>query len=248
MSDKSVIIVGGSSGIGRAAAKRFAEQDFTVFNMDIAKPCDEQQQIEFIPCDVAQPEQIKYAIEHITSKTKLIEAVIYSAGVHLSATVESTSEQDFARVININMAGCFYTLKYVLPHLRTQQRGAIVIVGSDQSFIGKRNSAVYGMTKAAIAQLAKSTALDYAPYGIRVNCVCPGTIDTPLYRNAITNYAQRSGISLTEIEAEEAVQQPVGRIGNPEEVAELIFFLADNDKSGFITGAMFPIDGGYTAA
>ena len=131
--------------------------------------------------------------------------------------------------------------------MRKNKRGAIVLVSSEQALVGKKNSAIYGATKAAIAQLAKSTALDYAKYGIRVNCVCPGTIDTPLYQKAINNYAKKTGLSLHDIEQDEADQQPLGRVGQAQEVAELIYFLSCNDKAGFITGSIHLIDGGYTA-
>jgi 2-keto-3-deoxy-L-fuconate dehydrogenase len=98
----------------------------------------------------------------------------------------------------------------------------------------------------ALASIAKTTALDYALFNIRANAVCPGTIETPLYHQAIDNYCKRSGANKAEIHAEEAALQPLGRLGQPEEVAELVYFLA-SDKAKFITGSLQVIDGGYTA-
>jgi len=246
MAVKTVLITGGSSGIGLATAKLFTERGFRVFNLDIAKPL-EASKTEFIQCDLASCAQIQAAITQLMAQISRLDVVVYSAGVHLSANIEQTSEQDFLRLTSINMAGCFFTLKYIMPHMRAAQSGAIVLVSSDQAFIGKKNSAAYGMTKAAIAQLTKSLALDYADHGIRINCVCPGTIDTPLYQKAIANYAHQTGLSLQAIELDEALQQPLGRVGQPHEVAELIYFLSDETKSGFMTGGLYPIDGGYTA-
>ncbi len=126
------------------------------------------------------------------------------------------------------------------------KKGAVVFVGSDQTLIAKSNSAIYGATKAALGSLSKTTAIDYAPHGIRSNIVAVGTTDTPLYQKAINNYCMRTGNNAEEVHAAEAREQPIGRIGQPEEVADLIYFLC-SDKSNFITGAIIPIDGGYTA-
>lgn len=119
-------------------------------------------------------------------------------------------------------------------------------MASDQSFVGKPHTAVYGATKGALAQLTRSTAIDYADSGIRVNAVCPGTVDTPLYRQAIQRYHEKTNIPLAKIEADEAHMQPLHRIGLPHEVADLVYFLS-SEAAAFITGGLFPIDGGYTA-
>jgi NAD(P)-dependent dehydrogenase (short-subunit alcohol dehydrogenase family) len=124
--------------------------------------------------------------------------------------------------------------------------GSIITIGSDQSTISKYNSAVYGMTKAALLSLTRSTALDYAKYNIRANCIGAGTIDTPLYRSAIQRYSEHSGIQLEDIEQDEAKEQPLGRVGLATEVAALAYFLSQDEVS-YITGALIPIDGGYIA-
>ena len=130
--------------------------------------------------------------------------------------------------------------------MKTQQHGVITLVSSDQSFVAKPNSAVYGLSKAALAQLAKSTAVDYAEFNIRVNCVCPGTIDTPLYRRAIAAYSEKYKLPLARVEQAEANEQPLKRIGKSSEVASLIHYLSC-DQAAFITGSAIPIDGGLTA-
>jgi len=102
------------------------------------------------------------------------------------------------------------------------------------------------LTKSALGSIAKTTALDYAPYNIRANAVCPGTIETPLFHNAIDNYVANAGVDKQDVVAEEAAAQPIGRLGQPEDVAELTYFLC-SDKSSFITGSLYAVDGGYTA-
>ncbi len=112
--------------------------------------------------------------------------------------------------------------------------------------MGKRNSFAYNLSKAALASMAKTTALDYAEFGIRANAVCPGTIETPLFHSAIDNYCANTGANKDEVVAEESALQPLGRLGQPEDVANLVAFLVSEDAS-FITGSLQVIDGGYTA-
>jgi NAD(P)-dependent dehydrogenase (short-subunit alcohol dehydrogenase family) len=244
--NKGIIITGGSTGIGEATAKRFSDLGFHVFNLDIQAPLYTYPNTKHIPCDVSDAAQIERAVNTVLGSVSHLHAAVSSAGKYLSASIEETSETEFDDMFAVNVKGTFFLLKAVLPVLKKQQQGSIVIVASDQSLIGKTRSAAYGATKAAIAQLAKSTALDYAPFHVRVNAVCPGTIDTPLYRNAIERSSKKSGTPLTEIEGLLAKEQPIGRIGTADEVAALISFLASDDAA-FITGGLFPVDGGYTA-
>ena len=243
---KIAVITGGSKGIGKETALLFAQNNYKVFVLDVEKPTYHDDNIGYINCDVTNTQMIDNAIANVIAKATHIDVLVNNAGVHLSANIEDTTEEDYERVMNINFKGCFFILKAVLPYMRERKKGAIVLLGSDQSFVGKPNNAIYGATKGAIAQLAKGAALDYAKYNIRVNCVCAGTVDTPLYRNAIEKYSKKSGISVAKIEQDEAGLQPLNRIGKPQEVAELIYFLCGN-KADFITGGLFPIDGGYTA-
>jgi len=240
------VITGGSFGIGRAVVNKFLDQGYSVVNLDL-KPSDlAKDQSVYIQCDVSDPQQIDSAIKQIKESIGRIDVLVSNAGVHLSASIENTSNAEFERVMGINVKGAFYLLKAVLPIMKAQQSGSIVLVGSDQSLVGKKNSFVYNMSKAALASMAKTTELDYATYGIRANIVCPGTIETPLYHQAIDRYCERTGANKAAIHAEEAALQPLGRIGQPEEVASLIAFLG-SDEAKFITGSAQVIDGGYTA-
>ena len=172
--------------------------------------------------------------------------MVSNAGIHFSANIENTSEADLDKVFNINVKGAYAAIKAVLPSMKANKNGAILLMASDQALIAKQNSFAYNLSKSALASIAKTTALDYASYNIRANAVCPGTIETPLYHQAIDNYCQKSGADKAAIHLEEEKLQPLQRLGQPEEVAELVLFLA-SDKAKFITGSLQVIDGGYTA-
>lgn len=243
---KIVVVSGGSSGIGDACVNKFLQNKYFVYNLDIAQSDVSHENYRYIKTDVRNSNEIKQSINKIILESKKVDTLIISAGKHLSATIETTNDEQLMELINLNMLGAFWLIQATIPYMKSQKTGTIVTIGSDQSTVAKNNSPVYGMTKSALASLTKSTALDYAKFNIRANCIGAGTIDTPLYRTAITKYSEKSGIPLAEIEQEEALLQPIGRIGKSEEVAELAYFLAQDNVS-FITGALIPIDGGYIA-
>lgn len=237
---KVCIVTGGSSGIGLSIVEKFLAEGFTVFNLDL-QSSDEG---IFKQCDVTNVEQVTHIIKDI-AQTHTIHALVSNAGIHYSANIEDTSEAALERVFNINVKGAYAAIKAVLPSMKENQYGAIVLMASDQALVAKRNSFAYNLSKAALASMAKTTALDYAQYNITANAVCPGTIETPLYHTAIDNYCQSSGADKKQVHQEEAELQPLGRLGQPEEVANMAYFLC-SDQARFITGSLQVIDGGYT--
>lgn len=241
LNNKTCVITGGSSGIGEAIVMRFLAGGFTVFNLDLC-PSNKG---EFVKCDVTDHQQVTEAIANIGAVHN-IDVLVSNAGVHHSANIENTTEADFNRVFEINVKGAFSAVQSVLPFMKQQKAGSVILMSSDQALVAKQNSFIYNLTKTAIASMAKTTAVDYAKFNIRANAVCPGTIETPLYHNAIDNYCANSGADKNDVHKEEAALQPLGRLGQPSEVAELVWFLA-SDQASFITGSLQVIDGGYTA-
>ena len=238
---KVCVVTGGSSGIGLAVIKKFLAQHYHVYNLDLTP----SEFGSFCQCDITDSNQVSIIINNIADKQP-IDILVSNAGIHFSANIENTSEQQFDRVFDINVKGAYAAIKAVLPSMKQQQSGSIVLISSDQAVIAKQNSFAYNLSKAALASMAKTTALDYAAFNIRANAVCPGTIETPLYHQAIDNYCARTGADKAKIHQEEAALQPLNRLGQPEEVAELVNFLC-SDNARFITGSLQLIDGGYTA-
>jgi len=239
---KTVIVTGGSSGIGLAIAEYFHARDYKVFNLDIS-PCSVGQ---FVECSVANEEELSSVITGIGLEHD-IDVLVSNAGIHASGTIEETSTEEFDTLFDINVKGAFYATRAVLPFMRANNKGSIIYIGSDQSLIAKQHSFAYCLSKHALLAMAKTTALDYASHNIRANIVCPGTIETPLYHKAIDRYCAKSGANKNKVHAEEAALQPLGRIGQPEDVAALTYFLA-SDEASFITGSSHAVDGGYTTA
>lgn len=243
--NKTVIISGASTGIGKATKDLLRGQGARVYNLDLALAADDLPEF-FVPCDVRNRHIIKAAVQTVYDKEGGIDMLFANAGIHLFAGIEETSDEEFDNIIQTNINGTFYLLKSVLPIMKSQQRGSIVLMGSDQSFIGKSRSAAYGLTKGAIGQLTKSTAIDYAPFNIRVNCICPGTINTPLLYKAIDRYHSLSGDPKDSIWKTLEHAQPMSRIADPKEIATVVAFLL-SDENSFMTGSLISADGGYVS-
>jgi len=239
--NKVALIVGGASGMGNAVVRLLANEGCRTHVLDIKETTDGL----FRWCDVRDYEQVRRSVEHIVKQDGRIDLLFVAAGVHLFAGIEETSIEEFEDVLSVNLKGPFYVLKEVLPVMRKQRYGNVVLMGSDQVFVGKGSSSVYGLSKAALGQLTKSSAIDYAPYNVRVNCICPGTIDTPMVGPSVERFHRKSGKSVEEIYDMLKKAQPIQRLGTPEEIGKVVLFLLSDDCP-FMTGALISADGGYT--
>lgn len=237
------IITGAGSGIGKATRHLLTARGCRVYNLDLAPPEGEPADF-FLPCDVRDKHQIRAAIAEVAAREGRIDFLFANAGIHLFATMEETTDEQLENVVATNLFGPFYTVQAVLPHMKAQGKGSIVLMGSDQTFVGKASSSVYGLTKGAIGQLTKSTAIDCAPFGIRVNCICPGTINTPLIDKAVARFVELYGADPAQVYQDLDKVQPMGRLGKPEEIAASVAFLL-SDESSFTTGSLLAVDGGY---
>lgn len=248
---RTVFITGGAAGIGAAAVRKFASEGWNVVFMDLDQPRGLALEREvhgsvFVKGDTRRRSDIEAAISTVRSRFGGLDSVFANAGIHRKNTLLDISDEELDLVIQTNLYGTVNTLRAAVPEIIAGGGGSVVLMASDQSFIGKTASFAYGLTKGAIGQMTKSLALDLADKGVQVNAVCPGTVRTPLVENLFERLSARTGKPVEEYFAEEGALFPTGRVGYPEEVAELVYFLASG-KAPFITGALMPIDGGLTA-
>jgi NAD(P)-dependent dehydrogenase (short-subunit alcohol dehydrogenase family) len=244
--NKVALVTGGGMGIGRATAWRLAELGASVAVLDIdaagrdvaAELRENGWRADYFSCDVASEASVADAIAVATEKFGRVDILVSNAGIQRYGDVLGTSEELWNEVMDVNLKGCFHAAKAVLPGMIASGDGAIVVVASVQSFTAVGNSAAYVAAKHALLGLVRAMALDYAPHKIRVNCVCPGAIDTPMLRAAARLAPDPEKV----IETCNRMH-PLGRIGKPEEVANAIAFLA-SDWASFITGASLLVDGG----
>jgi NAD(P)-dependent dehydrogenase (short-subunit alcohol dehydrogenase family) len=235
------LVVGGASGMGNAVVRLLAREGARTHVFDIKPTADGMYQA----CDIRDYDQVRRCVQQVVAEERRIDLLFIAAGVHLFASIEDTTIEEFERVLSINLKGPFYVLKEVLPIMRQQRSGNVVIMGSDQVFIGKGSSAVYGLSKAALGQLTKSTAIDYAQYNVRVNCICPGTIDTPMIGPSVQRFHEASGMPIEQIYEILRKAQPIQRLGTPDEIGRAVMFMLSDDCA-FMTGALVSVDGGYT--
>lgn len=247
LSNRIALITGGNRGIGLATARLFAAEgaSVTLFARDRQTGEAEAAQIpnaHFVSGDVRNAEDCRRAVDETVRLRGGLDALVNCAGIiYRNRNIEQTTEEEWDSTFDVNVKGTFLMSKCAMPALR-ERRGVIVNVSSYAGLVGYPNASAYAASKGAIVNLTRSMAIDYARQGVRVNCVCPGSVDTDMIRNAV-----RSSSDAEATERAFAEKHPIGRISRPEEVAEAIAFLA-SEQSSFITGVALPVDGGITAA
>jgi NAD(P)-dependent dehydrogenase (short-subunit alcohol dehydrogenase family) len=240
-------ITGAGSGIGFATALRFAREGAVVVGLDL-KPCPDWKQVEeaapaaaFHVADVRDAAAQTAAAESTLKKQGRIDVLVAAAGIAGGGPVHLISAEDWQRVQDVNLTGTFLSAKAVLPSMIARRSGSIVTIASVEGIEGAEGGSTYNASKGGVILLTKNMAMDYGRIGIRVNCICPGFIDTPLFRSVIGGDAFPA-----QFRERIREQHKLGRFGRPEEVAAAALFLASDDAS-FVTGVALPVDGGFTA-
>jgi len=247
LKDKVCLITGGGSGIGRATCELFAREGAKVVVADkllsaarvVAALIGEA--AIAIEVDVAQSASVRSMIDATIRDLGRLDVLINNAGYGIPGSVVETSEDDWDKLMAVNVNGVFFSCKYAIPVMKQQGGGVIVNTASIVANVGIRNRAAYCASKGAVAALTRAMALDHVNDNIRVNCVAPGTIDSPYFEDII-----RKSERPQELRRELEARQAMNRLGRPEEIANAFLFLA-SDESSFSTGSMLIVDGGMTA-
>ena len=249
-----VIITGGATGIGAAAVRKFASKGYEVALLDINETAgtelateSHQGMIRFFKTDVRDRASIEHSVDLAVQQFGPPATLFANAGIQRLASLFDLKEEEVNDIIDVNLKGTLYTVATVAAYMREFRTGTIILMCSDQAFVGKEGSIVYGATKGAVAQMTKSLSVELSPLGIRINAVCPATVKTPLTDKIFTDIAEKQyGGDVDAAWRAEAREIPLGRIAAPEEIAEVVYFLSQ-PASSFMTGALVPVDGGFTA-
>lgn len=249
LENKTAIVTGGGSGIGRAISILFAKQGAAVHILDFDSN-GANKVVEEIKasggtatahqCDVSNQQQVTGIIKAIAAASGSIQLLINNAGVAHVGTVETTSEDDFNRLFNINVKGVYNCLQAAVPFMK-KTGGAIVNMASIASSVGIPDRFAYSMTKGAVVGITLSVAKDFLHDGIRCNCISPARVHTPFVDGFISkNYPGKEAEMFEKL----SKTQPIGRMAKPDEIAHLVLYLC-SDEASFITGCDYPIDGGF---
>jgi 2-keto-3-deoxy-L-fuconate dehydrogenase len=245
LSGRVALITGAGSGIGEATALLFAREGAEICAVDVNESGATATARAIgdalaVTANVSSSDEVQAAVSRCLDRFGRIDVLVNCAGVGSTQTLADTPEEVWDRVFAVNTRGTFLTCKYVLPHMLSSG-GCIVNIASVAGMVGIRNRAAYCASKGAVISLTQSIAVDYVGQGIRCNCICPGTVDSPwvgrLLDAAEDPVAERAAL---------IARQPMGRLGLPEEIAAAALYLASDDAA-FMTGSQLVIDGGLTA-
>lgn len=245
--DKVALITGAGSGIGLATAKAFAQAGALValadYNEETVKAetqklTDAGYKAMAIRCDVTNETDVANMVAQTVTTFGRLDYAYNNAGVHVTVveTADALSE-DFDKAIGVNLKGIWLCMKYELQQMRKQGSGAVVNCSSQSGIVGTANLGAYTAAKHGVVGLTKASALEYAHRGIRINCICPGTTETPMVANAVADRPEHMDAIISAI--------PQGRMGKAEEIASAVLWLC-SDGAGFMIGQAVTPDGGYT--
>jgi len=247
LAGKVCIVTGAGSGIGRATAIRFAEEGARVTAVDIHRETVEATVRQIgaaavaVQADVSVAAQVKAYTDATVARWGGLHVVFNNAGVNLPGVFHEATDEVVDRTLNVNVKGCIYGCRYAIPHMLAGGGGSLINTTSVNGLVAEPYLAIYATSKGAIVMLSKGIALDYAKQGIRCNALAPGWVDTPI------NYAHAEMLGgLDQVYATIDSFQPIGRPGEPREIANVALFLA-SDEASFVTGAVIVADGGMTA-
>jgi meso-butanediol dehydrogenase/(S,S)-butanediol dehydrogenase/diacetyl reductase len=243
LEDRVALVTGGASGIGAACVKRFAAEGAIVIGLDVnAVPESEwadRGAQRFVVVDVRNEDSIRAAVSSVVQEQERLDIVVNAAGVEGIGTVIDIDREEWERVIGVNLTGTFLVCKHVLPVMVAAGGGSVVNLSSVEGLEAIQSQPAYSASKGGVVLLTRNLAIDFGAAGVRVNCLCPGLIRTPMTEMLFDP-------AIAEILDRFIAQHMLGRAGLPEEIASAALFLASDDAS-FVTGHALVVDGGFTA-
>ena len=240
---RTALVTGGASGIGEATCRALTGAGAAVIVADVDQPratalVSQLPNASVLILDICDEAAVKTAL----GKIPKLDILINNAGIGMVGSVEETELPDFQRLFRVNVEGMFLVTKYAMP-LLIASKGSIVNIGSVAGLVGVKRRFAYCATKGAVVAMTRQISVDY-PTSIRVNCICPGTVDTPFVEAYLEKYHKHEK---EKVRQELNHRQPIGRLGRPEEIASLALYLSSKEAE-FINGSVITIDGGWTAA
>jgi len=247
--DKVVLVTGATSGIGAAIAHEAAREGATLLitgrasdrGEAIRRSCGEE--AGFVPGDITETGIADRLVEETIKRFGRLDTLVNNAGIIYRHTAETATDEEWDRLMAVNVTAVFRMCRAAIRAMKRQGGGCIVNIASDWGLVGGRDALAYCTSKGAVVQMTRAMALDHAKDSIRVNCVCPGEVDTPMLASGI----EKRGMTHAEGLKFLGDQVPLGRVARPEEIAKAVVFLASDDSS-YMSGAMLSVDGGSTAA
>jgi NAD(P)-dependent dehydrogenase (short-subunit alcohol dehydrogenase family) len=249
LTGRHALVTGGASGIGEQVCRAMAAQGAKVTVADIHEVGAMRVAAELGDAgvaralDVTQSSSCQAAVAASVEKWGVLDVLVNCAGIGWVGSIEETEAADMERLWSVNVMGVYQMSRAALPHLLASGCGAIVNIGSVAGLVGVRRRFAYCATKGAVIAMTRQMALDYAGTGLRVNCIAPGTVETPFVESYLSKFHRGEE---DRVRKELHARQPIGRMGRPEEIAALAVYLASSDSS-FMTGSVIAIDGGWTA-
>jgi NAD(P)-dependent dehydrogenase (short-subunit alcohol dehydrogenase family) len=254
LAGKVAVVTGGSSGIGLATAAILAESGASVTlsgleQLEVERAVaslDAVGSVRGIVADVSDESAVADMVDQVAREGRGLDVLVTAAGIQRYGTATDTTLSEWDEVQAVNLRGTFLAIKHALPHLRRRGASSIVLVSSVQAFVSQASVVSYAASKGGLNSLMRAIAIDEAPHGVRVNAVCPGSVDTPMLRAAARRFSDGTDSGVSSVLEAWGRAHPLGRLAKPSEVAEVIAFLA-GDRASFVTGVSLPVDGGLLA-